>query len=196
MSSGISLVGREFGNLCVLKETMEDIYLCLCGCGGTVEAFRSSLSKQVLRHCGCRLKHPDRKGTGFGHIRRYKGRNGRIRQKASGEYLSYASMRNRCLYKTTTDYPNYGARGIEICSRWLEPRGLGFRNFLTDMQVRPIGMTLDRIEVNGHYCKENCRWADNQTQTQNRRCMLFPGGVGEPPVIPMDDLAEDALACG
>jgi hypothetical protein len=83
-----------------------------------------------------------------------------------------------------------------MCSRWREPRGVGFRNFLIDMRARPVGKTLDRIEVNGHYEKSNCRWADSQTQAHNRRCILFPEGVGEPDVIPMDDLAEDALACG
>ena len=116
--------------------------------------------------------------------------------KASSEYLSWAAMKNRCLYKTTLDYPNWGGRGIGICPRWLEQQAQGFKNFIEDMGPRPIGKTLDREKPNGHYCKENCRWADGDTQSQNRRYILFPDGVGEPPVVPMNDLEDELLACG
>jgi len=105
-------------------------------------------------------------------------------------------MKNRCLYPSTKDYPDYGGRGIAICARWLEPRAQGFKNFLEDMGPRSIGKTLDRRNVNGHYCPENCRWADDLIQKRNKRCLLFPGGEGEPPVIPMDDLVEESMVCG
>jgi hypothetical protein len=106
-------------------------------------------------------------------------------------------MKNRCLYKTTPAYPEYGGRGIQICSRWLLPRGVGFQNFLADMGPRPLCKTLDRVDVQGHYEPSNCRWADYETQNQNRRLCLFDEGK-EPPVAtpPRDIMDQEAeLAC-
>ena len=80
-------------------------------------------------------------------------------------YTTYARMKQRC-YDTNDDaYPYYGGRGISVCNRWLD----NFWNFVEDMGDRPEGHTLDREKVNGNYCPENCRWADNVTQSLNRR---------------------------
>jgi hypothetical protein len=192
MPSGILLTGKRFGSLTVGRELRLDTYRCTCVCGATITAFRSQLTKGVLRNCGCTLK---RRGNTFGHIRYFIGRSGRRRQKASSEYLSYLSMRSRCLYKTTTGFELWGGRGIQICERWLEPRGRGFANFLHDLHARPVGTSLDRKNPNGHYEPGNCRWAQKDVQHGNRRCILWPGGEGEPPVVPIEQ-EEEALACG
>jgi hypothetical protein len=92
-------------------------------------------------------------------------------------------MKRRCLNRNNPDFKDYGGRGIKICDRWLEPNGAGFRNFLDDMGPRPLGMTLDRENVQGHYEPGNCKWATAKDQTMNRRNMLFPDG-NEPPVEP------------
>jgi hypothetical protein len=192
MPSGISLIGRKFGRLKVLRETStEDIYVCECKCGKRVKLFRSQLTKSVVRHCGCQYGKTHKKKTAETcHIRIYFGRDGKRHQRASGELLSYWAMRNRCLYKTTGDYPDYGGRGIKICARWLVRRK-GFYSFLEDMGPRPIGDTLDRIDVQGHYEPDNCRWADDCLQKRNRRCILFPDG-DVPPVarVPVDTLMD------
>ena len=91
-------------------------------------------------------------------------------RKQSPTYNSWRAMKGRCYCEGNIGYADYGLRGITVCDKWHD-----FEGFLEDMGERPSDLTLDRIDVNGNYWKENCRWADWSTQMRNRRSCKLEG---------------------
>ena len=128
----------------------------------------------------CKVKNCGKKVIGLGlcsmHYHRLK-RNGSpniVQRNRCGYskkypklYSLFWSMHDRCEKPNCRGYRNYGARGIKVCERWSGPYGL--ENFVNDMGTPADGYSLDRINVDGDYCPENCRWADKNTQATNVR---------------------------
>jgi hypothetical protein len=104
------------------------------------------------------------------------------------EYNSWKNMKERCSRATRPEYPNYGGRGIRVCERWLLANGEGFANFLADMGPRPQGMTLDRINPQGHYEPTNCCWVTAKVQRENQSRVIWQDA--EPPPVEAADVME------
>ena len=97
------------------------------------------------------------------------------RMEGTPTYKTWDALRQRCLNPKNKDYPRYGGAGISVCDRWKH----SFEAFLADMGERPAGMTLDRINNDEGYSKENCRWATIVTQNRNRRSNVIIEYNGE-----------------
>lgn len=129
---------------------------CVCDCGKTVICEGANVRSGNTKSCGCLEREVmSHIKTTHGHT---KGRT------TTPTFRTWCAMWTRCTNPHQKDHRNYVDRGISVCARWEK-----FECFLADMGERPPGMTLDRINPDGNYELENCRWATVLDQARNRR---------------------------
>lgn len=146
------LTGKRFGKLLVVEECQKRgkfnmiEWLCVCDCGGKTVATTSALKSGHKKSCGCI--------------------NSGLYSNNKRLYNVWRGMINRCENPKSNRYHRYGGRGICVCDEWHE-----FSSFLEwaldngyDPNAKRGQCTIDRVDLDGYYCPENCRWVDNKTQ--------------------------------
>jgi hypothetical protein len=155
--------GDRYGRLTIIQEVEKRgnfrFFECKCDCGAIKILPLYSLRKGVTKSCGClhrelnRLPKANRRTENYGFV-------------GSRLYNIWVGMRKRCYTSTSRAYKYYGGRGICICEDWT--RFIVFMNWAINNGYRD-NLTIDRIDVNGNYTPNNCRWITIQEQQKNKR---------------------------
>jgi hypothetical protein len=161
------MIGEKFGRLTVLKVDRivrcGKYVLCKCECGKTKTVFLGSLKQGKTKSCGClnsELSSARRKTHGLTKTRTHN---------------IWVNMKARCGNPNNPAYELYGARGIKVCKSWDD----SFESFLNDMGKCPERMSIERINNDKGYNKDNCKWASHKEQSNNRRSNIHISYLGK-----------------
>lgn len=153
------ITNQRFGRLTAKEYAFTEkgkssTWKCICDCGKEILVVLTSLRNGNTQSCGCL------------RIERTKAKVTKHKKSHSPEYHAWGNMIQRCRNRNHPEYKNYGARGIIVCEEWQS----SFERFFEDMGEKPDPkFSLDRINNEEGYFKENCRWTDASTQARNQR---------------------------
>lgn len=167
----LEIIGERFGRLTTKEGVDPHVtpsghktrrYLCACDCGKDKVVLQNALRSGATQSCGCLQAESvpclreGAKGLRVGCDRE------------DYRYNVWSMMVQRCYEENHDSYPSYGGSGKLVCDRWLQPRGEGFKNFCSDMGLRPYKNKFDRVDNDLGYTPDNCRWVDDKTSVINR----------------------------
>ena len=154
------LTGKRFFKLVVIQKVGtkngKRMWECRCDCGNKTVVSTNQLTSGRTKSCGCLSGRPGGKSPGW---------------KGTAVYSRWQAMKKRCYQVGTSGYENYGGRGIKVCDEWKDNPSAFCEWALANGFSEEL--TLDRIDVNGDYCPENCRWATKTEQARNKRNNLI-----------------------
>ena len=175
MGKFVDKTGLQYSRLTVIKRAAvpqpkdkQAVWECLCECGNTIIAKGGYLQSGQTKSCGCLRSDSSRE-------RQYKHGG-----KKTPTYEIWKSMKARCYNSNDKQYADYGGRGIAVCEEWRED----YAQFLADMGARPEGRSIERINNDLGYSKDNCKWATQIEQMSNTRRSRFVVFHGETMTIP------------